>query len=82
MLLVLVNFVLKERTGLSSRVEELEEMLEAEREKLQKKAESISSDEDMEHQRQALQENLQSSLDELHEEAESLRWVHYKIPRM
>ena len=48
-------------------------MVEAEREKLQKKAESISSDEDMEHQRQGIQESLQSSLDELQEETETLR---------
>ena len=64
---------LKERDSLKSKVEELEEMLEAEKEQQQKKAEEISSDEDAEHAKHMAEEFLMMHVEALQEENETLR---------
>jgi len=55
-------------------VEELEEMLEAEKEQQQKKAEEISSDEDAEHAKHMAEESLMLHVEALQEENETLRY--------
>ena len=73
MVYVFLLMLFKERDSLLARVDELGEMLEAEQEKLRKKAEEISSDEDAEHLKQATEESLQLLIDELHEENQELK---------
>ena len=65
---------LKERDSLQSKVEELEEMLEAEKERQQKKTEEISSDEDAEHAKHMAEESLMMHIEALQEENETLRY--------
>lgn len=73
---VLLPFFLKERDSLQSKVEELEEMLEAEKERQQKKTEEISSDEDAELAKHMAEESLMMHIEALQEENETLRyWV-------
>ena len=55
-------------------MEELEEMLEAEKEQQQKKAEEISSDEDAEHAKHMAEESLMMHVEALQEENETLRY--------
>ena len=62
----------QERDSLLARVEEQSELLEAEQEKLRKKAEEISSDEDAEHLKLATEESLHRVIDELHEANQEL----------
>lgn len=59
---------------MQSKVEELEEMLEAEKEQQQKKAEEISSDEDAEHAKHMAEESLMMHVEALQEENEALRY--------
>ena len=66
---------LQERDSLKSKVEELEEMLEAEKEQQQKKAEEISSDEDAEHAKHMAEESLMMHVEALQEENETLRYT-------
>lgn len=66
-------FFLQERDSLQNKVEELEEMLEAEKERLQKKTEEISSDEDAEHAKHIAEESLMMHVEALQEENETLR---------
>lgn len=67
-------FFLKERDSLQSKVEELEEMLEAEKERQQKKTEEISSDEDAELAKHMAEESLMMHIEALQEENETLRY--------
>ena len=70
----IVAFFLKERDSLQSKVEELEEMLEAEKERQQKKTEEISSDEDAELAKHMAEESLMMHIEALQEENETLRY--------
>lgn len=73
---IVAFFFLKERDSLQSKVEELEEMLEAEKERQQKKTEEISSDEDAELAKHMAEESLMMHIEALQEENETLRyWV-------
>ena len=60
---------------MQSKVEELEEMLEAEKERQHKKSEEISSDEDAEHAKHIAEESLIMHVESLQEENETLRYM-------
>ena len=70
---------------LKMRVDELEEMEEQEREKRLKQAEQFESEEDLAHERNHLEQALQNNIEQLQEEADTLRYsfvfdLDHKVP--